>query len=419
MMRQPVGPITSDLSRMTLSHAWKTLARNIAADHYRQDSGVKNTRETSGELMIIRTDTKAIGFYSGDNILIKNADYLFYSLAHPITELWMKNTRPDGYDLNVLYNNPHSLHLIDRQMTEAMLYYVRRGYRVLVIYHGDTQAPEIAVQRAISLARRERHRVTLRTMEGRTEPKHAEQQYWAGFISEPDNRKFIYALFTRKKIMMAVIHYLLNRSQPNCDRLISVLAGFHIDWNRLIPDIDHQIDTYLYPWSGVYCSEEPRFLLCLLASVGTNKGCLLKINGHRVRHLRYRFGTLSWAAGAGNPHHGYLHFDWQAQERRMAGYCWRTGQRCLDGQRIVALSATLAGQDKVEAILSCEGHCREVIQKFSSGENEPGFDLPDWAQGFVQPMLQPRPQGGERVFSHYWRKAALARLALRLLQSKS
>ncbi|WP_162975150.1 hypothetical protein [Yersinia sp. IP36721] len=418
MMRQLVGLITSDLSRMAHSRAWETLERNMAADDFRLDSKVKSTKETSGELMIIRTGAEAIVFPSGVNVLIENADYLFYCLLHPITQLWMKNRRPDGYDLNVLYNNSQSRYIIYMQMTEAMLYYVRRGYRVLVIYHCDPKAPDPAVQCAISLARRERHRVTLRTIGGVIEPNQEEQQYRAGLISASDNRGFIYALFTRKKVMMAVIHYLLNRSQPNCDRIISVLADYCIDWNRFIPDIDHQIDTYLYPWNGVYCSEAPRTLFCLLASVGTNKGCLLEINGHRVRHLRYRFGTLSWAAGAENPHHGYLHFDWQAQGRRIVGYCWRTGQRSLEGQRIVAFSATLEGQEKVEAILSCEGHCREIIRKFSSGENEPRFDLPDWAQEFVQPMIQPRPQGGERVFCHYWRKAALARLALRLLQSK-
>ena len=75
-------------------------------------------------------------FTAADEMLIRDADEVFFCVADPATSVWIKARRPDAYDLYVLYDDSKLRYLTYMQMTEAMLHYVRRGRRVVAIFYG-------------------------------------------------------------------------------------------------------------------------------------------------------------------------------------------------------------------------------------------------------------------------------------------
>lgn len=146
------------------AQAWKALAKDIAAlkNAVRHPSEPVAPGSKPGELTIIGSGIEALGFQMGDEELIKSADKVFYCVADPATVVWIKQLRPDAFDLYVLYDDSKVRYTTYMQMTEAQLYYVRQGMKVVVIFYGHPGIFVLSTHRAIMIARREGYRATMR-----------------------------------------------------------------------------------------------------------------------------------------------------------------------------------------------------------------------------------------------------------------
>lgn len=143
--------------------AWETLAKNIAntRDEIQSDQSTRNLA-AKGELTIIGSGIQSLNFIRGDEALIKMADVVFFCVADPATVTWIKTVRPDAYDLYVLYANHKVRYTTYMQMTEAMLYYVRQGKKVVAIYYGHPGIFALSPHRAILIAKREGHKAIMK-----------------------------------------------------------------------------------------------------------------------------------------------------------------------------------------------------------------------------------------------------------------
>lgn len=163
-------PFDNYPSQQGHDRAWEDLARNIAALQNQITDQVKSltdqwdnaAAQQTGELTIIGSGIETIGFTTNDQKLIEAADKVFYCVADPATVVWLKALRPDAYDLYVLYNDSQVRYITYMQMTEALLYYVRQGKKVLGIYYGHPGVFVLSSHRAIKIARREGFRATMR-----------------------------------------------------------------------------------------------------------------------------------------------------------------------------------------------------------------------------------------------------------------
>ncbi|XYH95037.1 SAM-dependent methyltransferase [Sorangium sp. So ce1128] len=145
------------------ARAWEALAHAIArlGDEIR-DTPPATPPERPGSLTIIGSGIETLGFTLGDEQLIRDADAVFFCVADPATVTWLKELRPDAYDLYVLYEDGKVRYTTYMQMTEAMLYFVRQGKRVVGIYYGHPGIFVLSTHRAILIARREGHHAVMR-----------------------------------------------------------------------------------------------------------------------------------------------------------------------------------------------------------------------------------------------------------------
>jgi hypothetical protein len=143
---------------------WVALARAIAAERGRvsDDPAAILPPAEPGELIVIGSGIEAAGFTASDEILIRDADEVFFCVADPATSVWVKTRRPDAYDLYVLYDDSKLRYLTYMQMTEAMLHFVRQGRRVVAIFYGHPGIFVLSTHRAVTIARREGHRAVMR-----------------------------------------------------------------------------------------------------------------------------------------------------------------------------------------------------------------------------------------------------------------
>ncbi|MEM9824165.1 MAG: SAM-dependent methyltransferase, partial [Bacteroidota bacterium] len=144
--------------------AWEQLANNIAATADEiSDQITDQKNKPEGSLTVIGSGIETVGFMMGDENLIRNADHVFYCVADPATVVWIKDLRPDAYDLYVLYDDHKVRYTTYMQMTEALLYYVRKGKRVVGIYYGHPGIFVLSTHRAIEIARREGYKAMMRS----------------------------------------------------------------------------------------------------------------------------------------------------------------------------------------------------------------------------------------------------------------
>ncbi len=145
--------------------AWRELARGIASLR----SQVRKSAEgeiapngPKGELIIIGSGIETVGITLGDQELIESADKVLFCIADPATIVWLKQLRPDALDLYVLYGENKLRYTTYMQMTEAQLYWVRQGLKVVVVFYGHPGIFVLSTHRAIKLARREGHKATMK-----------------------------------------------------------------------------------------------------------------------------------------------------------------------------------------------------------------------------------------------------------------
>ncbi|MBV9823492.1 MAG: hypothetical protein JO144_14755 [Actinobacteria bacterium] len=151
-------------TRQLHTRRWLDLAAEIAAeaDRITDRPAGQVAPEAAGELTVIGSGIETVGFSRADELVIDAADKVFYCVADPATQVWLKERRPDAYDLYVLYDDAKLRHVTYMQMTEAMLHFVRRGMRVVAIFYGHPGVFVLSTHRAIAIARREGHRAVMR-----------------------------------------------------------------------------------------------------------------------------------------------------------------------------------------------------------------------------------------------------------------
>ncbi|KFF72154.1 hypothetical protein IW01_05150 [Pectobacterium brasiliense] len=142
------------------TQAWEELAQDIAKANVHNDGMVAGG--TAGKLTIIGSGIEAVSFSRQDESFINTADYVFYCVADPATVVWIKEQRPDAFDLYVFYDDSKSRYATYMQMTEAMLHHVRRGKHVVGIYYGHPGIFVLSTHRAIQIARKEGHTASMR-----------------------------------------------------------------------------------------------------------------------------------------------------------------------------------------------------------------------------------------------------------------
>lgn len=145
--------------------AWEELATGIAAirnevREVKEGEVLPNSRP--GSLTIIGTGIETIGVAVGDVKLIEDADKVLFCVADPATIVWLKRLRPDALDLYVLYGENKVRYTTYMQMTEAQLYWVRKGLKVVVVFYGHPGIFVLSTHRAIMLARREGHKAIMK-----------------------------------------------------------------------------------------------------------------------------------------------------------------------------------------------------------------------------------------------------------------
>jgi Tetrapyrrole (Corrin/Porphyrin) Methylases len=145
--------------------AWEELAAGIAAirnDVREIEEGEISPRSKPGSLTIIGTGIETIGIAVGDVKLIEDADRVLFCVADPATIVWLKRLRPDALDLYVLYEEGKIRYTTYMQMSEAQLYWVRKGLNVVVVFYGHPGIFVLSTHRAIKLARREGHKAIMK-----------------------------------------------------------------------------------------------------------------------------------------------------------------------------------------------------------------------------------------------------------------
>lgn len=160
-MRQVHPPYAT---REQHARAWEALAKDIAAlaDFVKSAPESVAPESKPGELVIIGSGIETLGFQMGDEALIKSADKVFYCVADPATVVWLKQLRPDAYDLYVLYDDNKVRYTTYMQMAEAQLYYVRQGLKVVAVFYGHPGIFVLSTHRAVLIARREGHKATMK-----------------------------------------------------------------------------------------------------------------------------------------------------------------------------------------------------------------------------------------------------------------
>lgn len=141
---------------------WEQLARDIVASKrpLRDDLKAKPASRP-GSLTVIGSGIQSVGFTLDAAERIRRADEVFYCVADAATQVWIRELRPDAFDLYVLYDDPKIRYSTYVQMTEAMLHYVRAGKDVVTVFYGHPGIFVLSTHRAIAIARREGHRATM------------------------------------------------------------------------------------------------------------------------------------------------------------------------------------------------------------------------------------------------------------------
>ncbi|MBV9110800.1 MAG: hypothetical protein JO306_15425, partial [Gemmatimonadetes bacterium] len=90
-------------TREEASARWEALAAEIAAarDTLSDHTGPRPAPENPGRLVVLGSGIQSIGFTLDAEDEIRRADEVFFCVADPATQLWIRGLRPDAHDLYV------------------------------------------------------------------------------------------------------------------------------------------------------------------------------------------------------------------------------------------------------------------------------------------------------------------------------
>ncbi|XP_033747067.1 uncharacterized protein LOC117332290 [Pecten maximus] len=93
-----------------------------------------------GHISVVGTGIKAIAHCTLESLTeIKRSEYVFFVVDDTVSELFLKDLRPDGIDLNVfMHDYSKDTFSTCVQVVEICLYHARKGSSVCVVLHGDS-----------------------------------------------------------------------------------------------------------------------------------------------------------------------------------------------------------------------------------------------------------------------------------------
>jgi Tetrapyrrole (Corrin/Porphyrin) Methylases len=143
------GPTTE-----TMIERWNNLARSISTAEY--------SSEARGELIVLGSGISFVDLTRDAEAEIRSADAVFHCVYDKVTQIWLGQIRPDGFDLRVLYGENIDRHNTYVRMAEAMLHFVRMGKKVVAVFYGHPGVFAMPAHRAIHIARSEGHFAKMR-----------------------------------------------------------------------------------------------------------------------------------------------------------------------------------------------------------------------------------------------------------------
>ena len=112
--------------------------------------------DNKGKLIIIGSGISAVSHLTLEAIsFIKNADIVFYNVADPATELYIKDLNKNSIDLYEWYDDNKPRDETYVQMAELMLQQVRNGKNTVGIFYGNAAIFATPTHRAIEIAKKE------------------------------------------------------------------------------------------------------------------------------------------------------------------------------------------------------------------------------------------------------------------------
>ena len=109
-----------------------------------------------GSVTIVGSGIKCVGQFTLEAIgHIKNADKVFYCVADPVTEAFIKDLNSSAMDLYVFYDDTKKRYDTYVQMAEAILHEARRGLDVVGVFYGHPGVFVLPSHRAIQIAKQE------------------------------------------------------------------------------------------------------------------------------------------------------------------------------------------------------------------------------------------------------------------------
>ena len=159
---QEPADVFRDVEEADYLERYTYLARTAAEEalnaciHGSDPSSWPDLPNKEGILGVVGSGIKSVCDFTSQAIsLIKHADRVFYCVADPVTEIYIKSLRPDAKDLYVFYSNNKERYHTYIQMAEVLLQDVRKGLKVVAVYYGHPGVFVLPSHRAVQIARKQ------------------------------------------------------------------------------------------------------------------------------------------------------------------------------------------------------------------------------------------------------------------------
>ncbi|XP_052791300.1 uncharacterized protein LOC128225238 [Mya arenaria] len=111
----------------------------------------------TGRITIIGSGIKSIGHLTLEAVgFMKSCDKVFYLVADPATEVYIKEMRPDAMDLYAMYDDGKDRYETYVQISEVILQEARKGVHVAAVFYGHAGVFCLPPHRILQIAKRER-----------------------------------------------------------------------------------------------------------------------------------------------------------------------------------------------------------------------------------------------------------------------
>ncbi|XP_069134286.1 uncharacterized protein [Argopecten irradians] len=128
---------------------WVALTKEIGTQE-------RTASSKSGSLTFVGSGIKSVSHLTLEALSeIKSANDVFYCVADPVTEIFIKRLRPDALDLYVLYDDDKKRMSTYVQMAEVGLHQARKGRHVCMVFYGHCSVSILPSHRAMNIAKKE------------------------------------------------------------------------------------------------------------------------------------------------------------------------------------------------------------------------------------------------------------------------